>query len=202
MRFTEFSDLEIGPFHDKKITLSSGGRPVKFQIPRMYMPFGMSSFADTNRWNIDFSLKGYDEEGNYVKRFYDFIRGLEDKVVRHVHERAVEIFGKELSLPDIQKMFLSNLKESDGREPKFRVKVDTDASGTIKADVFDVDDNSITENLEVGLYSKKTGVALVELSSVYFMNKQIGLVWRLVQLKVYEPQRLKGFQFLTSSSCS
>ena len=34
-----------------------------------------------------------------------------------------------------------------------------------------------------------------ELTSVYFLNKKFGLTWRMCQMKVYEPQRLHGFQF-------
>ena len=200
MRFTEFSlsdQLKIGQFHDRKITLSNLDKPIRFQIPRMYMPFGLSTYAQTNRWNIDFSMKGFNEEGNYVKRFYEFVKELENAVIQYIHVHSTEIFGKSRTVEDIRSMFLSNIKEND-QEPKFRLKVDVDVNNTIISDVFDIEDNSINDEVERGLYSKKSGVALVEVGSVYFMNNQIGLVWRLAQLKIYETQRLKGFQFLTS----
>lgn len=197
MRFTEFSlsdQLKIGQFHDRKITLSNLDKPIRFQIPRMYMPFGLSTYAQTNRWNLDFSMKGFNEEGNYVKRFYEFVKELEGAVIQYIHVHSTEIFGTSRTVEDIRSMFLSNIKEND-QEPKFRLKVDVDVNNTIKSDVFDIEDNSINDEVERGLYSKKSGVALVEVGSVYFMNNQIGLVWRLAQLKIYETQRLKGFQF-------
>ena len=45
---------------------------------------------------------------------------------------------------ELQPMFNSNIKESPGREPKFRVKVDTTVDDQIKASVFDADKNSYT----------------------------------------------------------
>ena len=36
---------------------------------------------------------------------------------------------------------------------------------------------------------------MIELHSIYFMNKRFGLTWKMYQMKIFEPQRLKGFQF-------
>ena len=92
-------------------------------------------------------------------------------------------------------MFNSNIKDSGG-EPKFRVKVDTDSDDNIKVPIFDSSNNEIGGEVEKGLYSRHSGVAIVEMNSVYFMNKMFGITWKLHQLKIYEPQRLKGFQFV------
>ena len=68
--------------------------------------------------------------------------------------------------------------------------------------------------MEDKLHSRHTGAAIVELDSVWFMNKRFGLTWKMQQLKVF-PLRsetlghamervatdatiggLKGFQFV------
>ena len=87
------------------------------------------------------------------------------------------------------------MKEAPGREPKFRVKVDTTVDDSIKASVFDADRNIIRDEVRSGLYARNSGHAMVELNSVYFLNRKFGLTWKLNQLVVYEPQNLKGFQF-------
>ena len=92
-------------------------------------------------------------------------------------------------------MFNSNIKESPGREPKFRLKVDTDHNGLIKAAVYDADKNPIKTEVSNGLYARNSGHAIAELNSVYFLNRMFGCTWKLNQLVVYEPQNLKGFQF-------
>lgn len=204
MRFTEFKlpdDLEIAAFTDKRIPLCTAGslKPVRFQIPRMYMPFGLSGFTPqvgATKWNIDFSMKGWDEEGNYVKRFYDFVKTLEGLVIDKVVSNSEEIFGVFMDREEVAKLFNSNIKETTDRDPKFRLKVDTTSEGVIKPDVFDMNEVNVTGPTENQLYARHSGVAMVELSSVYFLNRQFGLVWKLQQLKTFEPQRLKGFHFI------
>ena len=200
MRFVELNpddDFEFGDFNNKKIGLcmSVSKTPPRFQIPRMYMPFGVSGFTPAygpTKYNVDFSMKGWDEESNYVNRFYKFVRSMEDKLVQHVTDQSIEIFGKQLSREEIHGMFNSNIKESSDREPKFRLKIDNNTK------IFDVNDADITTELDNRLYSRHSGVAMVELAGVYFMNKMFGITWKMSQMKTYEPQRLKGFQFLVT----
>lgn len=197
MRFVDInpeSDIEFGAFNNRKmaICLKECLKPVKFQIPRMYMPFGMSGFTpevgDT-KYNIDFSMKGWDEDGGYVKKFYDFVKSVEEKLINEVVKQSPDIMGTQMSFDSIKAMFNSNIKEADDREPTFRLKVGNDSR------IFDVNDADVTGPNERGLYSKHTGVAMVELNGVYFLNRMFGITWKLSQMKIYEPQRLKGFQF-------
>ena len=181
MKFTDINvqDIEIGEYYDKKIHLSLDQKPIRFQIPRMYMPFGISGFTPEvgpTKWNVDFNMNGWDEEGNYVQQFYTFIKALEQRVVEHVSDT----FGKDMS-----DNFNSNIKNG----PKFRVKIPDNVR------VFDVRDDDVTTSLQSGLYARHSGVAMVELGGVYFLNKMFGFTWKAYQLKVYEPQRLRGFQF-------
>jgi hypothetical protein len=65
----------------------------------------------------------------------------------------------------------------------------------IKAAVFDANKIAIKTEVSNGLYARNSGHAIVELNSVYFLNRKFGCTWKLNQLVVYEPQNLKGFQF-------
>ncbi len=201
-KFNTLNDnLKISSYIDNnKITFSTNdGKSMRIQTPRLYMPFGISGFTPevgNTKWNIDFSLKGYDEEGNYVKDFYDTLQNTEAAIVNAVQQQSLDIFGREISTKDLLPMFNTNIKHSTDHEPKFRVRVDTTSQGDIKACVFDGDKNNITTNLKEKLYARNSGVAIVELNSMYFLNKKFGVTWKLHQLVVYEPQQLKGFQFI------
>jgi len=200
MKFTEFDELDFGDYSSRKIVLSKDGKPARFQIPRLYMPFGISGFAPDvgpKKWNIDFSLKGFDEDGGYIQKFYRFLVDLENSVINHVHQNSEEIFGSPMSRDAVVAMFNSNIKHTEGREPKLRVKVDVDNGGLIKPKIFDANEVDITSVAEEKLHSRQTGAAIVELNSIYFMNRRFGVTWKLHQLKVFEPQRLKGFQFIS-----
>ena len=192
-------NLEIAEFNNRKIVLSTKeGTPMRIQFPRLYMPFGISGFeppVGITKYNVDLALKGYDEEGSYIKKFYESLKQIEDKIITAVAEQSEKIFQKKHTKEELLPMFNSNIKESPDREPKFRVKVDTDHNSMIKAAVYDADKNPIKTEVSNGLYARNSGHTIVELNSVYFLNSKFGCTWKLYQLVVYEPQNLKGFQF-------
>jgi hypothetical protein len=193
-------NLQINEFNNRKIVVcTKQGTPFRVQLPRMYMPFGVSGFTPEvgpTKYNIDFAVKGHDEEDSYMNIFYKSLRNVEDKIIDAVVEQSEVIFGSKMSKEDLLPMFNSNVKESPGREPKFRIKVDTTMEEQIKANVFDGDKNPKKDEVTNGLYARNSGHASVELNSVYFLNRKFGCTWKLHQLVVYEPQNLKGFQFM------
>jgi len=197
------SNFEIGTYTNKKIIINAKDKtPLRTHTPRMYMPFGISGFVPEvgqTKYNVEFSMKGWNEEGNYVKNFYDSIRALENLVILEVVQQSVDIFREAKTYGDVQSMFNSNIKEDPEREPKFRVKVDTTYDSRIKPLIIDPEKNDIRKEVTNGLYARNTGIAKVEMNSVYFLNKKFGITWKLHQLMVFEPQRLKGFQFIEST---
>ena len=192
-------NLEIAEFNNRKIVLSTKeGTPMRIQFPRLYMPFGVSGFTPevgATKYNIDFAMKGYDEDGSYINKFYTGLRDIESKIIDSVVRQSEAIFGKSMTRDEVAPMFNSNIKEALDREPKFRVKVDTDHNSLIKAAVFDANKIAIKTEVSNGLYARNSGHAIAELNSVYFLNRMFGCTWKLNQLVVYEPQNLKGFQF-------
>jgi hypothetical protein len=51
----------------------------------------------------------------------------------------------------------------------------------------------------MGKWSKRSGIAVVEVVSVYFLNKMIGLTWKIHQLKIFDPYTtpaMTGCQFI------
>jgi hypothetical protein len=195
-------DIKIADYNNRKIVLSmKDDGPIRFQIPKMYMPFGISGFTPeigNKKWNIDFSMKGFDEHGNIINKCYDVLREIENKIIESVANQSEIIFGKTMTKEELAPLFNSNIKETLGREPKFRVKVDTDYEGKIKPVIYDQEKKDIRSMAEDGLHSRSTGSAIVELNSVYFLNKKFGCTWKLYQLMVSDIQRLKGFQIILS----
>ena len=193
-------NIQINEYNNRKIVISTKqGTPFRVQLPRMYMPFGISGFVPEvgpTKYNVDFAIKGFDEKESYMKKFYESLRALENKIIDAVVEQSETIFGTKMSMEEILPMFNSNVKESPDREPKFRVKVDTTIDDQIKVNVFDADKNPKKDQVTSGLYARNSGHAIVELNSVYFLNRKFGCTWKLHQLIVYEPQNLKGFQFV------
>jgi len=197
---TLVENLDILEYDGRKISLSTkDGKTVRVQIPRMYMPFGISGFmpeVGNTKWNIDFSMKGYDEDGNYVKAFYEILQLAEKTIIQAVSNQSQNIFGKQMSVDELLPMFNSNIKHSPDREPKFRVKVDTTSDGVIKPGIFNNEKKHLKDLVSDKLYARNSGVGIIEMNSVYFLNRKFGVTWKLHQLVVHEPQQLKGFQFV------
>ena len=192
--------LKLTNYDGRKISLCTNeDKLMKIIFPRMYMPFGISGFTPeigATKYNIDFAMKGWDEPDNFVKKFYECMREIEDKVIHAVSEQSAKIFNKYMTYEELKPMFNSNIKESTDREPKFRVKVDSTIDGKIKPHVYNEDKKPMVDDIKNGLYSRNSGTAIVEMNSVYFLNRKFGISWKLNSLVVYEPQRLKGFQFI------
>ena len=113
-KFNTFLDtLDILEYDGRKISLcTKEGKPARMQLPRMYMPFGMSGYTPAvgnTKWNVDFSLKGYDEDENYVKFFYETMLQVETRIIENVAKQSVNIFGKEMSVDELRSIFNSNL---------------------------------------------------------------------------------------------
>jgi hypothetical protein len=202
LKFTECLDqLVIREYKGRKMVLcTKDEKPFRVQLPRLYMPFGVSGFTPEvgpTKYNVDFSLNGWDEDGSFVQNFYQTLRQVEAKIVEAVAVNSEEIFGEKKTAEELTPLFNSNIKESEGGEyaPKFRVKVDSTIDDRVKCDVFDAQKNRLTDTLEDKLYARNSGKGIAEAASVYFLNKKFGVTWKLYQLQVFEPERLKGFQF-------
>ena len=86
-------------------------------------------------------------------------------------------------------LFNSNIKFSPNHDPKFRAKVSD------KTQFFDVSDTELTAEVTEGLYKQNTGAAFIQFGNIYFFNKRFGITWTIMQMKVYEAQRIHGFNF-------
>lgn len=84
LKFTEcLNQLVVREYKGRKMVLcTKDEKPFRVQLPRLYMPFGVSGFTPevgATKYNIDFSLNGWDEEGLFVQKFYQTLRQVEAK---------------------------------------------------------------------------------------------------------------------------
>jgi len=192
---TRFADFDLSTItfgaYSRGINVSlPNGDPIQFQIPRLYAPFGVSGFQSQfgpTRYNLDGNMKGWDAEGSYVNKFYKFLTTIETIVIEHVRKGGF-VEGEP------NEFFNSNIKMSEKFDPKFRIKVDTSTK------FFDSEGGDMTPpELSEGLFKGKTFTGLVQLKSVYFFKRQIGLTWTLVEAKMFEPKRVHGPRFIKDS---
>jgi len=197
MLFTEFGELGFGEYNNRKITVFNNDtmQNVKFQIPKMPMPFGISGFVPDIgpiKYNVEFILMNHKSENSYINKFYNFLKKIENDVITHVYENRMEILKKDYTFEEVGNMFNSNIKDkNDGYDPKFRVKVDlVSDTNEIKPTIYNEDKQILEDRVSRGLYSKYSGTAIVELCSIYFMNQKFGCTWKLSEMKIFEPKNV------------
>jgi hypothetical protein len=66
-------------------------------------------------------MKGWDQSGGYVNKFYEFLQMIENKVIDYVETLSESIFSSKLSREELVGLFNSNIKFSPNHDPKFRV---------------------------------------------------------------------------------
>ena len=164
-------------YANRRILLKDG--PFRIQIPCMRLPYGVSEFNDGIRatYSLDFTIDNND--------FLEFLQRVEEACVSEVASQSKYIFCEQtLSPTDVRSMFVSCVKAHDlGVLPTFRAKVD------MKTNFYDGNGHSLDVE-ETGLpeaFRGYTARSIVEAKSLYFMDRKIGLSWRVDQLKVFPP---------------
>ena len=192
-------DIKVHAYNNRKIQLSHNDKTLNIICPRMFMPFGMSGMSyngDPPKYNIDFEMEP--NNGNHITEFMTWLTDLETHILKNVYDQSVDIFnGKQHTMEQLESMYNSNIKSGFGVD-KLRLKVDTtwDDPPSLRTIVYDKDNNMLTDDLRKALYSKMSGAATVEISSIWFMQGKFGVLWKIKQLQVWEPETIRDYQFL------
>ena len=185
------NDLTISEFHNKKMTVSYQNKPLRVQLPKMYMQFGVGAWGQPARHWIDFNIH---EDGG-TKKYHDWVKAIEHKVISKIEADSGAIFGTPRTYDWIAERFNSSIKVKPPYPSKFRAKVETQwgEEDVPKADFWDPKGLPMNNlMMKEGLFSAMSATPIVELSSIYFMKSKgeemIGITWKLVQMKLIEPK--------------
>ena len=165
---------------------------IVLQTPAMSSPFGVSTYDDASdgkrSYSLDASFKGY-ETNPKLASFLTKCRAFDDILIDEATKNSKAWFGKEMSKDMVSVLFRKSIR--DATDPKYaptlRLKI------TPQTEYYDENQNKVDMDYIIKGTSFR---AIIELSSVFFVNKQYGVTWRIVQLAVTSrPDRLSGFAF-------
>lgn len=167
---------------------------ITLQIPTMSAPFGISSYDDESNgrrsYSIDASFRGMESNAK-LSSFLTKCRAFDDRLLDVATENSKAWFGMDMSKETIAVLFRKSIREAADPTkyaPTLRLKI------TPNTEFYDEHQNKVGMDYIVKGTSFR---AIVELSSVFFVNKQFGVTWRIVQLAVTtRPDRLTGFSFM------
>ena len=161
-------------------------KKVTLQTPDMSAPFGLSSFTDDNtgvtKHSLDVSFKG-GEEDQKIKEFQNAMEAFDKKMIEYGVEHSKEWFGKAMKADVVEALYRPIVKPAKDPEkyaPTIKFKVPS-KDDTFMVDAYDDQKQKFDlNNFAPGSKMK----AIIECSSIWFVNKQFGVSWRLLQVKV------------------
>ena len=192
------ADIKVGGVEKTKkggkiVYLSNqDGSRILLQTPAMPLPFGLTPYevgGDIQSYSLDLSFRNADTDPK-VQAFLDMVKGLDTFLVDLATERSEEWFGKKQSRELVAEFYRRVLNDKRAGEypPTVKTKVSVNAMGEPTAQFFDEERQPTTiDHLTKGSSIK----TIVELSSVWFVNKTYGVTFRVSQAQVvYKPSAI------------
>lgn len=196
-----FSGLEKNRQGGKQVFVSRPGTKSKIllQSPPLYLPFGITPYQDASSgtiqsWSMDVSFRGH-EEDPAVAEFLAKMRELDEALVTVATERSAEWFGKPMGSEIVGEFTRKFVKEPANPQyaPTMKVKIPC-VNGQETTKFY----NEYREPVPMEYVTKGSQVRIIaELSPVWFLNKNLGMTWKAVQVAVVScPRVIQEYAFV------
>lgn len=174
-------------------------KKIVLQTPKLIAPFGLSTFVDDitgiTKYSIDLSFRNENEDKS-IQNFKSMIQQIDSYMIENAVINSKEWFGKKLSLEVVKELYRPLIKYS--RDPskyadtiKFKIRNNIE-----NIDAFDEN----KEKFDMNNFTSGSSVrCIVELASIWFVNKQFGCSLSLVQIQVFKLEKIQGFSFESDS---
>jgi len=212
-----FGDIRTSKTNgSKSVPIKYNGQNFQMRIPKLQYPMGVSIKETENGTNYTMlaSLRGCDsyakdrapEDAGEIGQMYNFLKDLEEKVIKTAVEKSVSWFGrarKEESLIDNMKTLVSPSVEKvngawvpNGKyPPSFRMKVPV-YDGKVNMDAVDMANRPIpltTDNLEA-VFPKRMEARFIVSPSIYVSGQGFGVTWRISYAQVSAQPKMSASQ--------
>jgi len=193
----------------------SNGHNVYVQTPKMFCPFGASSYKKTDsnelpRYNLNLSFKKTEQD---LMNFQEKITALDDMVLEKVLNdpkllSLLNIKGKKVSKEGLRFLQVPTVKlpKDDTKDYPANLSVKIPTKYDTGAFVTEFYDSKSRERMDVNhdniesLVPKKVEVkCLLRFASIWFVGGKFGIALRGEQVVVYPSKSLNGFAFIDDS---
>jgi hypothetical protein len=165
--------------------------------PNVSCPFGVGIFEDEKTgdksYSIDIAFRDLQTDPK-MKKFYDKMLEINNVVLARAVERSTEWFGKTMSKDVVREFYRPLVKDPKDQKysPTMKIKIPM-ANGVPVPDIY----SEAREKVALDYITKGSTLrCLLELRTVWFVNKNFGVTWQLVQTGVTSrPQKFVGYAF-------
>jgi hypothetical protein len=176
----------------------NGESKITIQTPLLSAPFGISTFTDdktgVTKHSLDISFKGMNEDPK-IAEFLEKMSSIDQYMITEGCNNSKDWFGKSMKVDVVEALYRPLVKPSKDESkyaPTMKLKIPS-KDGRLLVEAYDHTKNEFDLNSFV---PGSRVQAIIECSSIWFVNKQFGVSWRLVQVKVSKPDKLAGFSFV------
>ena len=175
---------------------------IVMQTPMLSAPFGLSTYTDEKtgitKFSLDVSFKGM-ENDQKIHTFYDKMEALDNHILSLAEENSKEWLGKKMSREVVEALYRPIIKQAKDPEkysPTMKFKITNTSKGDINVEAYDNERNRV--DMKDIIQGSKVR-CIIECSSIWFVNKQFGVSWKLLQTEITKPDKITGFSFIEDS---
>lgn len=196
-------DVKVNNLGGKVVYLKfDGQKKITMQTPRVAAPFGLSTYTDDKtgitKYSIDMSFKGMDADPK-IEMLHNKMTNLDNMIITEAEKHSKEWFGKKMSKEVVEALYrpiVKLAKDPTKYAPTMKLKITNTSKGEMNVEAYDTKREKIDmKDVIPGSHIR----GIIECGSIWFVNKQFGVSWRLVQVEVQKPDKVSGFSFMEES---
>ncbi len=202
-RSSEFSPTDVGfsklrknKNGGKTVYLNSGdNKKLYIQLPFLRSPYGLSAFTDEGTGRTTYSLDlSFDNDNAEAMELHDKLKELDEIIVNTVAENSKEWLGKEFNVAVLREaLYKPMVRPSKEPYPStLKLKIATKPDGSFVPEAYSMKRESVPlDSIEKG----QTVMAIVDVSSIWFIDNKFGVTIRLQQALLEQSNKLPSFAF-------
>ena len=190
-----YSEVKQNQMGGQTVYINHKRDKVRFEVPKGRLPFGLNvqSFDDNpTKMTIDQSL-GKEDAQDELGEWHRWLCKFDQHMINLAHIKSESWFKKPLK-PEILEEFYKPCvikSKNEKYDPTFKMKMPVKGDRTTVA-IYDDKEQVVGQELvEKGCHVR----TIVELQSVWFVNKMFGVTWKVLQLQVFPLVKFTGFAF-------
>ena len=191
-----FSKLRKNKNGGKTVYLNGGdNKKLYLQLPFMRSPYGLSAFTDEGTGRTTYSLDlSFDTDNAEAMELHDKLKELDEMIVNAVAENSKEWLGKEFNVAVLREaLYKPMVRPSKEPYPStLKLKIATKPDGTFVPEAYNMKREAVPlDSVEKG----QKVMAIVDISSIWFIDNKFGVTVRLQQTLVQQSTKLPSFAF-------
>lgn len=194
----EFSALRKGKMGNKTVYINtSDSKKLYVQLPFMRAPYGLSAYTDESTGKTSYSLDlSFDAENAEAMEFMKKLEELDNRILDIAAENSEQWLGKKFHRDVLAQALYKPLIRvaKDPQYPStFKIKILTKPDGGFVPEVY----NFQRERVDLDTMQKgQRCCAIVDFSSLWFVDSKFGATVRLSQLLLDRSEKLQSFAFV------